>query len=216
MILDEGKGKRYSRASTAKDLGLAGAFLMDLFLKGKILIEKKRIKVSDSSTTGDETLDEVFNIIKTSKKTRKVMNWIEQLARKHKAYSQAFYKRLEDQGILIIEEKKILEIFSTHRFYLQRPEVKTILLEQIENTIMHNMKPGPDLICLLSLLRVSNLIKVYIAKHYRKLAKRKIDELVQSEILDENTREMILVIIKSIQDIIAARVTAATTAATVV
>lgn len=213
MILDEEKGKRYSRASTAKDLGLAGAFLMDFFLKGKISIEKKRVKVIDSSTTGDEILDEIFDILKTSKKVRKVMDWIEKLARKHKTYSQAFYKRLEEQGILTIEEKKILEIFSTHRFYLQRPEVKTILLEQIENTIMHNMKPGADLICLLSLLKVSNLIKVYIAKHYRKLAKSKIDELIQSEILDESTREMILVIIKSVQDIIAARVAAVTAAA---
>lgn len=213
MILDEEKGKRYSRASTAKDLGLAGAFLMDFFLKGKISIEKKRVKVIDSSTTGDEILDEIFDILKTSKKVRKVMDWIEKLARKHKTYSQAFYKRLEEQGILTIEEKKILEIFSTHRFYLQRPEVKTILLEQIENTIMHNMKPGADLVCLLSLLKVSNLIKVYIAKHYRKLAKSKIDELIQSEILDESTREMILVIIKSVQDIIAARVAAVTAAA---
>ncbi len=213
MILDEEKGKRYSRASTAKDLGLAGAFLMDFFLKGKISIEKKRVKVIDSSTTGDEILDEIFDIIKTSKKVRKVMDWIEKLARKHKTYSQAFYKRLEEQGILTIKEKKILEIFSTHRFYLQRPEVKTILLEQIENTIMHNMRPGADLICLLSLLKVSNLIKIYIAKHYRKLAKSKIDELIQSEILDEGTREMILVIIKSVQDIIAARVAAVTAAA---
>ncbi len=68
MILDEEKGKRYSKTEIAKDLGLAGAFLMDLYLQGKISIQKKRVKVIDSSKTGDEYLDEIFNIIKTSKK----------------------------------------------------------------------------------------------------------------------------------------------------
>lgn len=38
MILDEEKGKIYSRASAAKDLGLIGAMMMDLYLRGKILI----------------------------------------------------------------------------------------------------------------------------------------------------------------------------------
>ncbi len=140
-----------------------------------------------------------------------VQRWIEKLARKYKAYSRAFYKRLEQQGILRIEEKKILQIFSTHRYYLQRPEVKTILLEQIENTIINNLSPGADLICMLSLLKVSDLIKVYFGKAYKKQAKTKIDELVQSEALEPDTRELILIITKSIQGIIAARVTAATT-----
>jgi len=229
MILDEDKGKLYSRASAAKDLGLAGAFLMDLYLLGKISIEKKKLKVihsnktisiemkelkiTDSSKTGDEYLDEIFEIIKASKKMHKATDWIEKLARKYKTYSRAFYKRLEQQGILRIEEKKILQIFSTRRFYLQRPEVKTVLLEQIENTIINNLSPGADLICVLSLLKVSDLIKVYFAKEYRKQAKNKIDNLVNSDILDPNTREMILLVTKAIEENIAARVAAATTAA---
>ena len=79
---------------------------------------------------------------------------------------------------------------------------------------MQNLSPGEDLICLLSLLKVCNLIKVYVAKEYRKQVKRKINELVQSETLDPKTREMIQIITKSIVDIITIRITVATTATT--
>lgn len=216
MILDEEKGKRYLRVSVEKDLGFAGAFLMDLYLQGQILIEKKKVKVVESSKTGDEYLDEIFEIIKTSKKIRKVTYWIVKLARKYKTYSQAYYKRLEQQGILNIEEKKILQIFSTQRFYLQKPEVKMELLEQIQNTIINNLSPEADLICMLSLMKVSKLIKMYFSKEYRKQAKSRIDELIHSENLKPNTRDMILIITKSIEDIMTARIAAATTAAVVV
>ena len=214
MILDDERGKRYSRASAAKDLGLAGAMLMDLFLRGKISIERKRVKIIDPSTTGDEYLDEILGILLHSKRERKLRIWVDKLSRRYKTYYYLFFMRLEDQGIVRREVKKALKIFEITRFYLQRPEVKATILEQIQNVIVNNLSPGIELLCLLSLLKVSNLIKVYIAKEYRKEVKRRIDEMIQSEILDPRNQEMIMSITKAIKDIMNARQAAAAIAAT--
>ncbi|MFX1313540.1 MAG: GPP34 family phosphoprotein [Promethearchaeota archaeon] len=184
MILDEEKGKIYSKASAAKDLGLIGAMIMDLYLRGKILIERKKIRVIDPNSTGDEYLDDTLEILKSSKKNRKLDRWIERISRRYKRYYYAFFKRLEEQEILKIEVKKTFKIFETKRFYLQRPDVKMVILEQIQNAIVNNLSPSIDLLCLLSLLEVSGLIKVYIAKEFRKQVKMRIEELIYSENLN--------------------------------
>ena len=214
MILDEEKGKIYSRASAAKDLGLIGAMMMDLYLRGKILIERKKIRVIDPTSTGDEFLDDMLEILKSSKKIRKLNRWIDRISRSYKTYYYAFFKRLEKQEILKIEVKKTFKIFETKRFYLQRPEVKMVILEQIQNVIVNNLSPSIDLLCLLSLLEVSGLIKVYIAKEYRKQVRMHIEELIYSENLNPRDQDMIISITKAIKDIIAARQAAVTVAAT--
>ena len=214
MILDEEKGKIYSRASAAKDLGLIGAMMMDLYLRSKILIERKKIRIIDPTSTGDEYLDDILEILKSSKKIRKLNRWIDRISRRYKTYYYAFFKRLEKQEILKIEVKKTFKIFETKRFYLQRPEVKMVILEQIQNVIVNNLSPSIDLLCLLSLLEVSGLIKVYIAKEFRKQVRMRIEELIYNENLNPRDQEMIISITKAINDIIAARQTAVTIAAT--
>ncbi|MFX1574996.1 MAG: GPP34 family phosphoprotein [Promethearchaeota archaeon] len=205
MILDEEKGKLYSRASAAKDLGLIGAMLMDLYLRGKILVERKKIRVIDPTPTGDELLDDVLEILDRSKKIRKLNRWLGWISRRYKTYYYAFFKRLEKQEILKIKVKKTFKIFESKRFYLQRAEVKLVILEQIQNAIVNNLSPSIDLLCLLSLLEVSGLIKVYIAKEFRKQFRIRINELIYSGNLNPRDQEMIISITKAIKEIIAAR-----------
>ena len=93
-----------------------------------------------------------------------------------------------------------------------------VILEQIQNVIVNNLSPSIDLLCLLSLLEVSGLIKVYIAKDFRKQVRMRIEELIYTENLNPRDQEMIISITKAIKDIIAARqavVTVAVTAASV-
>jgi len=153
-------------------------------------------------------------ILNSSKKIRKLNRWIDKMSRRYKTYYYAFFKRLEEQNILKIEVKKTFKIFETKRFYLQRPEVKMVILEQIQNVIVNNLSPSIDLLCLLSLFEVSGLIKVYIAKEYRKQVRIRIEELISSENLNPRDHEMIISITKAIKDIIAARQAAVTVAAT--
>ncbi|MFW9946512.1 MAG: GPP34 family phosphoprotein [Candidatus Odinarchaeota archaeon] len=201
ITLDESKGKNYLRAGIAKDECFAGAWIMDLILRGKLEIEGKKLRVIDTTSTGDEYLDEVLNILYDTKMTHKTRYWVRILSFTHKiTIYDLILKRLESQGVLKFEKESYLKIFKRWGYFFLQPEVKQSLLEQIRNVIINNLDPDINLLCLLSLLPISRLIKVYIPKEYRKVAKYRIDQLIRFGKYDPKHLEMIKSIKKAIKD----------------
>jgi len=190
----------------SESICLAGAWIMDLILREKLVIEGKRLRVIDTNSTGDEYLDEILTIIKDSKKILKVKRWVDLLSRRHifQNYTVAL-KRLESQGILKFEGKVTARIFYKFSYDYTKPEVKKSLLEQIQKVFIDNLDPDIELLCLLSLLRISNLIKVCIPKENRKAAKLRIEDLVRSGNYDPSHLEMILKIKKAYNSTLSSR-----------
>ncbi|MBY8988125.1 MAG: GPP34 family phosphoprotein [Candidatus Lokiarchaeota archaeon] len=199
MVLNEQKGVCYSKGF--ESLGFAGALLMDLFLQGKITITKSNVEIVNSSSTGDEFLDQILEIIVNSEKKRSLMNWIDRISQKYEYY-YLYFDLMEQQGILKSEISPLLKI---KLYYLQKPELKSQLLEKIRNVVNNDNEHSIDNICLLVLLEESKLIKVYISRDLRKKAKNRIKEILNSDQLDSLSREMILRIKKEIVNVVGAR-----------
>ncbi|MHA1292196.1 MAG: GOLPH3/VPS74 family protein [Promethearchaeota archaeon] len=213
ILLSEKKGRNYIYAWFRQDLLLAGALLMDLFIQNKILIDKSKVRLIDSTPNGVQFLDDIIEIwnLKLFKKERKrevgikLKHMINFLSGRYRIYYLQIMRRLENQGILKIEEKKILKIFPLvgkfKRFYLVQLEIKQRLIEKIQTIIINNQEPDDYFLCLLNLLKESHLIRVYIPKGFRKQAKNRIDEAILSEKADIDIRNMIINIIETIIDI---------------
>lgn len=201
ITLDESKGKHYIRQGIAKDECFAGAWIMDLIFRGKLAIERKKLKVIDTKSTGDEYLDDILNVLKGSKMIHKIRYWIRILSsqQKMKLYDLTL-KRLESQGVLKFEKESFLKIFKRWGYFFIQPAVKKSLVEQIRNVIFNNLDPDIYLLCLLNLLRISRLIRVYIPKEYRKVAKYRINELIRFGKYNPKHLEMIVSIQKAIKD----------------
>jgi hypothetical protein len=180
------------RPGPSESICLAGAWIMDLILREKLLIEGKKLIVIDTNSTGDEYLDGILTIIKDYKKIRKLNRWVELLSKRHifQNYTLAL-KRLESQGILKFEGKGFARIFYKFSYDYIKPEVKQSLLEQIQKVLIDNVEPDTELLCLLSLIRFSSLYKVCIPKEYRKAAKLRIKDLLRSGNYDPSLLEMI-------------------------
>jgi len=191
---------------TSESICLAGAWIMDLILREKLLIEGKKLRVIDTNSTGDEYLDEILSIIKDSEKIRKLNRWVDLLSRRHifQNYTLAL-KRLESQGILKFEGKVTARIFYKFSYDFTKPEVKQSLLEQIQKVLIDNLDPDTELLCLLSLLRISSLINVCISKENRKVAKNRIEDLVRFGNYDPSHLEMILKIKKAYNSTLSSR-----------
>ena len=199
MVLNEQKGICYSKGY--ESLGFAGALLMDLHLQSKITLTKNSIEVIDSSSTGDELLDKMLEVIEKSEKNRSLMNCIDKLSQNFEYY-YLYFDLMEQQGILKSEFSPLLK---TKLYYLQKPETKSQLLEKINDVVNNNKEPSTIIICLLILLEESKLIKVYLPRDLRKKVKNRIKEILHSELLDSLNREMILRIKKEIVNVIGAR-----------
>jgi len=119
MVLNEQKGICYSKGY--ESLGFAGALLMDLHLQSKITLTKNSIEVIDSSSTGDELLDKMLEVIEKSEKNRSLMNCIDKLSQNFEYY-YLYFDLMEQQGILKSEFSPLLK---TKLYYLQKPETKS-------------------------------------------------------------------------------------------
>lgn len=190
----------------SESICLAGAWIMDLILREKLLIEGKKLRVIDTTSTGDEYLDEILTIIKDSKEMRKLKRWVDLLSRRHifQNYSLAL-KRLESQGILKFEGKVTARIFYKFSYDYIKSEVKQSLLEQIQKVLIDNVEPDTELLCLLSLIRFSSLYKVCIPKEYSKAAKLRIEDLLRSGNYDSSLLEMISKIRKAYRSTLSSR-----------
>ncbi len=198
MLLDGCKGKIYSRGRATKDLGLAGAMILDIYLRGRLSIYGKKSRILDYHMSGDPYIDKILVFLYRSRRPLKLKTWLNRISHFYKKFTQGILHQLKNQGILISD-------FKARRFYLTKPEVKDSLLEQINNVLINNINPDIELLCLLSLMKACALIKVYFIKKYRKYVRRRIEELLYSHYYAPETREMIFTVIKAIRDIIRAR-----------
>jgi hypothetical protein len=199
MVLNEDKGISYSKGF--ESLGFAGSLLMDLSLQGKIKLTENNIEIIDSSSIGDELLDQILKIIDTSEKKRGLKNWIDRLSQNFEYY-YLYFDLMEQQGIL---KSEIDPNLKTKLYYLQKPEIKEQLLEEIHKVVNGNKELSIEPICLLILLEESKLIKIYMPRDLRKKAKNIIKRLLNSEQFDSLSREMISQIRKAIVNVIGAR-----------
>ena len=199
MVLNEQTGSSYSKGY--ESLGFAGGLLLDLFLQGKIALTEGYIEVINSTLTGDDFLNSILEIIKTSDKKHSLMNWIDRFSQKYD-YHYLYFDLMEKEGVL---KSEISPLLKTKLYYLQKPEIKEQLLEKIQNAVNNSKEASFDIICLLVLLEESNLIKVYMPRDLRKKAKNLIKKIVHSDQHDSLSREMILEIKKEIVNVIGSR-----------
>jgi len=201
LILEKWKHRNSIALGSYDSKCLPGAGIMDLILRENLLLEGKKLRVIDTNSTGDESLDEILAIIKDSKKIRKLYRWVERLSYYHsiQLYTLVF-KSLESQGILKFEKRVTAKIFYKWRYDFTRPEVIQLLLERIQKVFSDNLDPDIELLCLLSLFKISKLIKVCISKEYRKIAKYRIEELVRVGNYDPSHLEMIVKTRRALRD----------------
>lgn len=206
MTLEETEEKNYVRSGVARNECLAGALIMDLIFKGKLSVEGKKLKIIDTSPTGDELLDEILTIFKESTMVHKIRYWVGVFSITYKLkIKELILRRLDNENILKFEKKSISRIFVKFGYTFIRPEVRSSLIEQIRKIFIDNLEPDIYLLCLLMLLKISRLIRVHIPKEFRKFAGYHIDELILYGKYDPKYLEMISSIKKAIKYVLSGK-----------
>jgi golgi phosphoprotein 3 len=109
LTIHEDKGTILSAAQSNLPFGLAGALLTELALRGKLQVNPRhRVEVVDASQTGDDILDEISQEISKSEQPRKIGYWINKLSDDHKKISKRLVERLVMEGIVVVEDKRML------------------------------------------------------------------------------------------------------------
>ena len=198
LALRDDKGSVIFSASTALPYGLAGAVLLELFFRRKITHKNKKIQVVDQSQIDDPLLNETLNLMKNSSKDCDPKYWIQKINNKVKKLKQKVIDNLVEQQILNREGHKILWFFNIDRYptldVVPEMEIRTT----IRNIVLNDHEATEREIALLSLMKACSLINEVFQRSERKLAKKKIKELLENQKMSKDVSSAVNAITQEI------------------
>ncbi|MCX6030681.1 MAG: GPP34 family phosphoprotein [Chloroflexi bacterium] len=179
VALDEDEGWIAAPALNTLRYGLAAAFLADLALQGKIVVEDQRVSVLDPAPVGDDLLDETLQRLVKAGRPRKVKYWLNALGFRKLPKQVAEY--LEGRGVLRADEKRYLWVLPYAIYPQQDASAKYWIKQNLRAAALTNTRPDRRGVELLSLLKGCRLLNLVFTKDERKAAGKRIDELVKGE-----------------------------------
>jgi len=178
LALDDEKGT-FVNFTQGFGYALAGAILMELNLKDKIEIKEKKILVKRSEREEDMLLETYYSLMRESAKVRKIDYWIDKLGCRESAIIKLVTERLVQNGILTLEEKKFLWIFSLKKYPTKNPKPEFKVRKQLINIIERGQEADLEELMLISLVDACNLNKEVYGKKKAKAYKDKIKAVIE-------------------------------------
>ncbi len=180
LALDDDKGTVSWQRSSQFPHGLGGALLMDLALLERVDTVDKKIVLTDPSLTGDDVLDDALETIQASKKPRDAKHWVQKLGGQ-KDLQEQLARRLVARGILREEERTFLWIFDNSRYPTSNPGPESEVRGRLRDVVLAGVEPDTRTLLLLSLVNACGLTDSLFSRDERKVAKRRIKDLVEGE-----------------------------------
>ncbi|WP_112244490.1 GOLPH3/VPS74 family protein [Kribbella monticola] len=183
------------------DYSLAGAVLIELTLLGRVDIalagddvKEGRLKVLDTSSTGDAILDERLAML-AEKSGQKPKNLMSKLS---KTLRDQILARLVERGVLEADKGRVLGLFPVTRWPAKDARHEAEVRTALESVLKLGTQPDERTAALIALLNALNVVpKVITDAVDKKALKRRAKEIAESEWAAEAVR-------KAVQDMQAA------------
>lgn len=193
LALKDKKGTIYSALNY--HFILAGAILAELFLKGRIEIEKERkksyIRLVNSKLVADPVIDDCIAKLKKAKRRQQAVTWISRFSGV-KNMKNRIAKQLCRKGILKAEEDKVLLIFK-RKLYPEinhKPE-KEIMARLTKAIFTDTNELDTRTILLVAIGSKSNLLKTLFDNKELKHRKKRIEQICSGDVIGKATSEAI-------------------------
>jgi hypothetical protein len=193
LALRDEKGTIVS--GTMYSYAIGGAVLADLLLNSRVGVEqekkKKFVKLLDSTPLGDPVIDECLHRIRTSKKRATLQAWVSRFAHAKKL-KRRVAEQLCRRGVLRADEGKVLLIFSRKIYPEINPEPEKKLITRLREAVFTDTEEiDPRTVVVVSLANNSGLLKATFGKKMLKDRKKRIEKIVNGEIVGKATAEAI-------------------------
>ncbi|MEW5868346.1 MAG: GPP34 family phosphoprotein [Chloroflexota bacterium] len=207
LAIDDDRGVVHPSASTGLPYGMAGAILSELTFSGKLGLEGNKVVILENLVCNDEILDESLAKIVQAEKPRKATYWINVLSQHNKQLRSRVAASLVAMGALRKEGKRFLWVIPYEAYPQQDASAKYWVKQRLREAVLTQFQPEARTLGLLSLLHACGMLGLVFTKDERRRARKRIEELVQGEIIGE-------AVAQTLEEISAAAAAAALAAAT--
>ena len=161
-------------------------------MKGRVHVEENhRLDLKDASPTEDEILDAVLEKVQSSERQRKVTYWINQLNEKPKKLFEQLEERLEAQGILARDESNLISMPSQDELDGHKATARYWLKRRLRGLTLTDQEVDLRSLALLNLVQACDFVDLIFTKDERKIARRRIYELLVGTALSNGEAQAI-------------------------
>ncbi len=194
LALDEGKGAFKSFPELAMRTALAGALLMELALADRIDTDPDVLKVISTDPTGDPIVDNVLEILGQESYERSTTHWLNEIVWRKKNLWEQVLQQLVSKGVLKVEDRKILWVFTDRRYPLvDSQEVKEVR-ERLRELVFSVDIPDPRDAVLIGLVNACGLVDGLFSQEELESVTPRLTELARLELIgrevDRSIREI--------------------------
>lgn len=203
LAIHEDKGIIISSIADNLPVSLGGAILAELALTRKIgLKDNQRLELLDASPIDDDILTEALEKFATAEKERKIGYWIDIFSQKPEKLRKRLAKRLAQKELVAQEDDRLTWVIPASTSSGQNASAKYMMKDRMRTLVLTAAQAEQREIALLSLIKASGLLDLIFVKDERKLADRRIHELVVGEALKDPAIQTIETIAAAIESIV--------------
>jgi len=182
---------RYVIPEAAINPGLFGSIFVDLSIDGKIEFVDKRIEPKSSYTKISKAHDEILRKIASSKKRKKIKNWIAGFAWHARKYRHMILHDLAMKGKIRLENKRFL-IFPYKSAYLMDKEGRKSLMKDLTDIILTSKPLDNESASILGIIEACKMHKILSRdKESLKKIKSNLKELVKQDSVSQEVQQLI-------------------------
>lgn len=174
LAVGETDGSIAHTSDTAFKVALASAVLIDLSLHERIDIDLEGIFLGNTELTLYPDLDMALTMIAKVEEKKSVAYWVEQLIQMNDELIDILLNALFRRGILKIEDKQVLWVFSARRYPLINNREVIEVKQRVRNLILSDDLPDVRDMSIVSVLFYSGTIDMVfdeeeIIKYYKRI-----------------------------------------------
>jgi hypothetical protein len=179
LALDDDEGWIAAPAQNTLRYGLAAALLADLALRGKVVVDDRRVTLLDATPVGDELLDWALERLAAAGKPFKVKHWINALG--FRKLPKQVAQRLVDCGVLREDDRRYAPLIPDAGSSQADAPAKYWIKHGLRSVVLTSAKAERRSLVLLSLMRGCRLLNLVFTRDERKAASKRAQELVRDE-----------------------------------
>ncbi len=181
LAIHEEKGTILAAAERNLPYGIAGAMLAELALLGMIQInDRHRVEVKDAAQLEDDFLNHTLQEIKASEQPHKIGYWIDRLSDEPKKFYKHLAEKLVQEGVVTREDKRLLWVVPPPEAPEPCGSEKFWLKARLRKVALAGQEADLRDLALLKLAQACNWEDLLFMKDERKVASRRLYELLVS------------------------------------
>jgi hypothetical protein len=184
LSIDDENGSPLPSITDNLGFGLSGSLIAELALRGKASVgETHRLELVDSAPTGDKILDEALEQIQSSNQPRKVTYWIKHFSDEPKKLRKSLVERLETNEVVKQEENRLSWVIPYADSQDSNAPAKFVIKSRLRQSVLVDEDLDVHDLALLGLVKACSLLNLIFTKDERKLARRRIYEIMVGKML---------------------------------